>query len=193
MKFVVLVLFITSIATRGTTSAQESVIVPRTCMPGFELVNSTCRPCVPGMFNAFSGMQCIACANGFFSNSSNSTTCVHCGPNERSILPRDNEKTCHCHVGFGGVTLSIYDNRDYCVRCDIGFFSTGALPLDGSVAQREMCDECPRGMTTNRTHSTLASDCVTAAVTTTPALHLSGGASPDVGKNPLGAKQGGKR
>ena len=189
MKFVVLVLFITSIATRGTTSAQESVIVPRTCMPGFELVNTTCRPCVPGMFNAFSGMQCIACANGFFSNSSNSTTCVHCGPNERSILPRDNEKTCHCHVGFGGVTLSIYDNRDYCVRCDIGFFS----PLDGSVAQREMCDECPRGMTTNRTHSTLASDCVTVAVTTTPALHLSGGASPDVGKNPLGAKQGGKR
>jgi len=170
MNFVVLVLFAASIATIGMTSAQESVNVPRRCLAGFELVNTTCRPCAPGMFNAFSGMQCIGCANGFFSNSSNSTTCIHCGPNERSILPRDNENTCHCNVGFGGVTLSIYDDRDYCVACDIGFFSTGALPLDRPPPQRDMCYECPHGMTTNRTHSTLASDCVTVAVATTPAL-----------------------
>jgi len=169
MNFVVLVLFASSIGTSGMTSAQEIVNVPRTCMPGFELVNTTCRPCVPGMFSAYSGMPCIGCVNGFFSNVSNSTTCVHFGPNERSILPRDNEKTCHCDVGFGGVTLSIYDDRDYCVACDIGFFSTGALPLDTPVPQRDMCYECPHGMTTNSTHSTLPSDCVTVAVTITPA------------------------
>ena len=169
MKYAVLLLAIASVATLCTTSAvagnetHTDTTVPRTCMAGYELVNGTCHACVPGMFNAYRGGRCLGCVNGFFSNASNSTSCVDCGPNERSILPRNDEKTCHCKVGFGGATLSIYDDRAYCIRCDVGFFSTGALPDDGSVAQREMCEECPPWTSTNNTHSTRLSDCTAIA------------------------------
>jgi len=137
-----------------------NITIPRTCMAGYELVNSTCQACVPGMFNPSPGARCMVCANGFWSNASNSTSCVYCGPSERSILPRNDETTCHCMAGFGGVTLSIYDERSYCIACDRGFFSTGALPGDGSVAQREICEKCPLATSTTQNQSKLASDCV---------------------------------
>jgi len=165
MKGVMLMLAIATVAVFRTALAYEgnttntNMTVPRTCMPGYELVNSTCQACVPGMFNAHRGGRCLGCVDGFFSNASNSTSCVHCGPNERSTLPRNHEETCHCKVGFGGATLSIYDDRSYCVRCAVGFFSAGALPDDGSVAQREICEQCPAGTSTNDTQSTHASNC----------------------------------
>jgi hypothetical protein len=138
-------------ASLGQVSDQLGMLTFQDCPPGTRndwaaasgVGNDLCQPCPPGMStNGGRGLDsCLACAEGYYSNTSGAATCQACKAG--TYAPAPGAHTCsRCPVNsFANATSQLS-----CEVCDLNRYIVYS-PLDDGARVTGSCVDCPEQAT----------------------------------------------